>query len=230
MKCGLCRQKALGQLPVFRLAAAGGAANFASQLQGESAGSTGAQLLGPRPRYFSGSKRGFSTGGGSKSKVKGLCMDATRVFWVELPVVGKTFSEGTVIATLEGMRHPPGTEDRGHAMPLKGKGVDFAEQEEEMVLDPLYEKPGWSVQETPIGGLGKMLTVSREILAPADCVVTAVNGRLGTEKDLVNSASETEGWLVEVELTSKLPDLMDEDAYAFHAQAETSSERPLCFD
>ncbi|CAE8713408.1 unnamed protein product [Polarella glacialis] len=227
MKCGLCRQKALGQLPVFRLAAAGGAANFASQLQGESAGSTGAQLLGPRPRYFSGSKRGFSTGFTEthewvrcegKHCTVGISRQATaflgEVFWVELPVVGKTFSEGTVIATLEGMRHPPGTEDRGHAMPLKGKGVDFAEQEEEMVLDPLYEKPGWSVQETPIGGLGKMLTVSREILAPADCVVTAVNGRLGTEKDLVNSASETEGWLVEVELTSKLPDLMDEDAYA----------------
>ncbi|CAE8652642.1 unnamed protein product, partial [Polarella glacialis] len=56
------------------------------------------------------------------------------VFWVELPVVGKTFSEGTIIATLEGMRHPPGTEDRGHAMPLKGKGVDFAEQEMLLLL------------------------------------------------------------------------------------------------
>ncbi|CAE8618782.1 unnamed protein product [Polarella glacialis] len=207
-----CLTKALGQLPVLRPAAAGGAANFASQLQGESAGSTGAQLLGPRPRYFSGSKRGFSTGFTEthewvrcegKHCTVGISRQATaflgEVFWVELPVVGKTFSEGTIIATLEGMRHPPGTEDRGHAMPLKGKGVDFAEQEEEMVLDPLYEKPGWSVQETPIGGLGKMLTVSREILAPADCVVTAVNGRLGTEKDLVNSASETEGWLEEQE-------------------------------
>merc|ERR1719231_1808909 len=63
-----------------------------------------------------------------------------------------------------------------------------------------------------------------EVYAPPDLEVTEVNEKLGDEPAMVNSAPESDGWLVKVKYSGDASSLMDGAAYAKHLESEKKEE------
>jgi len=135
------------------------------------------------------------------------------VFWCELPAAGSRFKRQEVLATIEGMQHPPQTE---------GEESEEAEDGDEGTAEGPYSERGWLVQEVTVGRLGNMRSITREVFAPADCEVVESNGLLERDRGLVNSAAEGEGWLVRLRFPSGAPDLMDASAYLKRVESSES--------
>lgn len=140
-------------------------------------------------------------------------------WWLELPAVGETFKRNEVMAMIEGMKHPPKSQESEDAPAVD----DEVDEVEDAFLRP-YKHKGWDVQEVTLGKMGNMRTVQRQVFAPADCVVVEVNTLLGDRTELLNTSAEKEGWLLRVELTEEAPSLLDASGYADHCSAELASE------
>jgi glycine cleavage system H protein len=74
------------------------------------------------------------------------------------------------------------------------------------------------------GGFGVIESVkaASDLYSPVGGRVTAVNEKLATTPELVNSDPYGDGWLLKIELTGDLPaDLLDEEAYKKVVEAST---------
>mmetsp|Transcript_91741 Transcript_91741/g.268525 ORF Transcript_91741/g.268525 Transcript_91741/m.268525 type:complete len:230 (-) Transcript_91741:158-847(-) len=146
---------------------------------------------------------------GISDHAQGLLGEA---FWCELPPAGSSFKRQELLATLEGMRHP-------EESPEDAAELDVGERPAEGA----YSERGWLVQEVTVGRLGNMRSITREVYAPADCVVVESNGLLERDRSLINTSAEGKGWLVRLRFSEGAPDLMEASAY--HKLVESNSSR-----
>lgn len=71
-------------------------------------------------------------------------------------------------------------------------------------------------------GVVESVKAASDLYAPVSGRVSAVNDKLASTPELINSDPYGDGWILKLEMTGELPkDLMDEDAYK--KAAETSA-------
>mmetsp|Transcript_15976 Transcript_15976/g.34584 ORF Transcript_15976/g.34584 Transcript_15976/m.34584 type:complete len:219 (+) Transcript_15976:119-775(+) len=140
------------------------------------------------------------------------------VWSLDLPKVGAKFVQDEKVASIDGMQIPP---EKANASDDESDAWEYDVPEE--VLQR-YQGRGWDVRMIQIRMLGNMHHIQREVFAPADCVILEVNNM--RDRELVNTAAETEGWLLKVKFTEDLPELMSPSEYEKHCEMEMKLPLP----
>jgi glycine cleavage system H protein len=102
---------------------------------------------------------------------------------------------------------------------VEGKNVtvgitDFAQSELGDVVFLELPSPGRKVQARETFGVIESVKAASDLYSPVAGHITAVNQKLATNPELVNSDPYGEGWILKLELTGDLPpDLLDESEY-----------------
>lgn len=108
---------------------------------------------------------------------------------------------------------------------VEGKTVtvgisDFAQAQLGDVVFLDLPKPGRKLAKGEAFGVIESVKAASDLYAPVDGTVSAVNEKLTSNPDLVNSDPYGEGWILKVDLRGELPsDLMDEETYKKAAEA-----------
>lgn len=98
--------------------------------------------------------------------------------------------------------------------------TDFAQSQLGDVVFLELPKAGRKLERGEAFGVIESVKAASDLYSPVAGTVTAVNERLSTNPELVNSDPFGEGWLLKVEIKGGLPtDLLDEAAYKREAEA-----------
>jgi len=100
--------------------------------------------------------------------------------------------------------------------------TDFAQAQLGDVVFLDLPKPGRKVNRGEAFGVIESVKAASDLYAPVTGAVAAVNDRLSSNPELVNSDPYGEGWIMKVELSGEAPsDLMDEAEYKKAAEASS---------
>jgi glycine cleavage system H protein len=100
--------------------------------------------------------------------------------------------------------------------------TDFAQAQLGDVVFLELPKPGRKVSRGEAFGVIESVKAASDLNAPVTGTVSAVNDKLSSNPELVNSDPYGEGWIMKVELSGDAPaDLMDEAEYKKAAEAST---------
>jgi glycine cleavage system H protein len=108
---------------------------------------------------------------------------------------------------------------------VEGKNVtvgitDFAQSELGDVVFLELPSPGRKVKERESFGVVESVKAASDLYSPVAGQITAVNQKLATNPELVNSDPYGEGWILKLELSGGLPsDLLDEAEYKKSTEA-----------
>src|SRR2546423_12277957 len=108
---------------------------------------------------------------------------------------------------------------------VDGKSVtvgisDFAQAQLGDVVFLDLPKPGRKLGKGEPFGVIESVKAASDLYAPVSGTVSAINEKLSSNPDLVNSDPYGEGWILKVDLQGDLPsDLMDEQTYKQSAEA-----------
>ncbi len=92
--------------------------------------------------------------------------------------------------------------------------TDFAQAQLGDVVFLDLPSPGRKLAKGESFGVVESVKAASDLYAPIAGTIAAVNEKLGSNPELVNSDPYGEGWLLKVELAGDLPgDLMDEAQY-----------------
>ena len=98
--------------------------------------------------------------------------------------------------------------------------TDFAQAQLGDVVFLDLPKPGRKLTRGETLGVIESVKAASDLFAPVTGTIAAVNDKLSTHPELVNSDPYGEGWLLKVELSGELPsDLLDETDYKKVAEA-----------
>jgi glycine cleavage system H protein len=100
--------------------------------------------------------------------------------------------------------------------------TDFAQAQLGDVVFLDLPKPGRKVSRGEAFGVIESVKAASDLFAPVTGAVAAVNDKLSSNPELVNSDPYGEGWIMKVELSGEAPsDLMDEAEYKKAAEASS---------
>jgi len=100
--------------------------------------------------------------------------------------------------------------------------TDFAQAQLGDVVFLDLPKPGRKVSRGEAFGVIESVKAASDLYAPVTGVVAAVNDKLSSNPELVNSDPYGEGWIMKVELSGDAPaDYMDEAEYKKAAEASS---------
>ena len=100
--------------------------------------------------------------------------------------------------------------------------TDFAQSQLGDVVFLELPSPGRNLASRESFGVVESVKAASDLFSPVAGRVTAVNDKLASKPELVNSDPYGEGWILKLELAGDLPDdLMDEAAYKKAAQEST---------
>lgn len=100
--------------------------------------------------------------------------------------------------------------------------TDFAQAQLGDVVFLELPKPGRKVSRGEAFGVVESVKAASDLFAPVTGTVAAVNDKLSSNPELVNSDPYGEGWIMKVELSGDAPsDLMDEAEYKQAADASS---------
>jgi glycine cleavage system H protein len=100
--------------------------------------------------------------------------------------------------------------------------TDFAQAQLGDVVFLDLPKPGRKVNRGEAFGVIESVKAASDLFAPVTGAVAAVNDKLSSNPELVNSDPYGEGWIMKVELSGEAPsDLMDEAEYKKAAEASS---------
>ena len=111
---------------------------------------------------------------------------------------------------------------------VDGKSVtvgitDFAQAQLGDVVFLELPSPGRKLDVGDSFGVVESVKAASDLYAPVAGRVTAVNDKLTSHPELVNSDPYGDGWIVKLELSGELPsDLLDEAAYKKVAEGSTT--------
>jgi glycine cleavage system H protein len=92
--------------------------------------------------------------------------------------------------------------------------TDFAQAQLGDVVFLDLPSPGRKLAKGESFGVIESVKAASDLYAPVAGTISAVNDKLGSNPELVNSDPLGEGWILKVELSGDLPgDLMDEAQY-----------------
>ncbi len=82
--------------------------------------------------------------------------------------------------------------------------------------------PGRKLEAGESFGVVESVKAASDLYAPVSGRVTAVNDKLASKPELINSDPYGDGWILKLELSGELPtDLMDEAAYKKFTESQT---------
>jgi glycine cleavage system H protein len=102
---------------------------------------------------------------------------------------------------------------------VEGKTVtigitDFAQSQLGDVVFLELPNPGRKLEPGESFGVVESVKAASDLYSPVSCRVTAVNDKLASKPELINSDPYGDGWILKLELTGEVPkDLMDEAGY-----------------
>jgi glycine cleavage system H protein len=100
--------------------------------------------------------------------------------------------------------------------------TDFAQAQLGDVVFIDLPKPGRKLTRGETFGVIESVKAASDLYAPVAGTVSAVNDKLGSNPELVNSDPLGEGWIMKVEISGEPPaDLMDEAEYKKSAEASS---------
>lgn len=108
---------------------------------------------------------------------------------------------------------------------VEGKTVtvgitDFAQSQLGDVVFLELPNPGRKLEAGEGFGVIESVKAASDLYAPVAGRVTAVNDKLASKPELINSDPYGDGWILKLELAGEVPsDLMDDATYAKHAEA-----------
>ncbi len=92
--------------------------------------------------------------------------------------------------------------------------TDFAQAQLGDVVFLELPNPGRKLEAGESFGVVESVKAASDLYSPVSGRVTAVNDKLASKPELINSEPYGEGWILKLELSGELPgDLMDEAAY-----------------
>ena len=98
--------------------------------------------------------------------------------------------------------------------------TDFAQSQLGDVVFLELPSPGRKLAVRESFGVVESVKAASDLYSPVAGRVTAVNNKLATKPELINSDPYGDGWIMKVELTGDLPpDFMDESEYKKSAEA-----------
>ena len=98
--------------------------------------------------------------------------------------------------------------------------TDFAQAQLGDVVFLELPKAGRKLDRGEAFGVIESVKAASDLYSPVAGTVTAVNDKLATNPELINSDPFGEGWLLKIEIKGALPsDLLDEAAYKREAEA-----------
>jgi glycine cleavage system H protein len=98
--------------------------------------------------------------------------------------------------------------------------TDFAQAQLGDVVFLDLPSPGRKIARGESFGVIESVKAASDLYAPVGGTIAAVNDKLTTNPELVNSDPYGEGWILKVEMSGEPPaDLMDEAAYKKAAEA-----------
>ena len=98
--------------------------------------------------------------------------------------------------------------------------TDFAQSQLGDVVFLELPSPGRKLAVRESFGVVESVKAASDLYSPVAGRVTAVNEKLSTTPELINSDPSGDGWIMKVELTGDLPpDFMDESEYKKSAEA-----------
>jgi glycine cleavage system H protein len=101
--------------------------------------------------------------------------------------------------------------------------TDFAQAQLGDVVFLDLPSPGRKIARGESFGVVESVKAASDLYAPVGGTIAAVNDKLTTNPELVNSDPYGEGWILKVDVSGDLPaDLMDEAAYKKAAEASAS--------
>jgi glycine cleavage system H protein len=101
--------------------------------------------------------------------------------------------------------------------------TDFAQAQLGDVVFLDLPSPGRKIARGESFGVIESVKAASDLYAPVGGTIAAVNDKLTTNPELVNSDPYGEGWILKVDVSGDLPaDLMDEAAYKKAAEASAS--------
>jgi glycine cleavage system H protein len=97
---------------------------------------------------------------------------------------------------------------------------DFAQAQLGDVVFLDLPKPGRKLSHGEAFGVIESVKAASDLYSPVSGTVSAVNEKLSTNPELVNSDPYGDGWILKVDLAEAAPsDLMDEETYKKSAEA-----------
>jgi glycine cleavage system H protein len=100
--------------------------------------------------------------------------------------------------------------------------TDFAQAQLGDVVFLDLPSPGRKIARGESFGVIESVKAASDLYAPVGGTIAAVNDKLTTNPELVNSDPYGEGWILKVEISGEPPpDLMDEDQYKKAAEASS---------
>jgi glycine cleavage system H protein len=101
--------------------------------------------------------------------------------------------------------------------------TDFAQAQLGDVVFLELPKPGRKLTRGDAFGVVESVKAASDLYSPVNGTVSAVNDKLSSNPELVNSDPFGEGWIMKVEISGPVPgDLMDEAEYKKSAGASAS--------
>jgi glycine cleavage system H protein len=98
--------------------------------------------------------------------------------------------------------------------------TDFAQAQLGDVVFLDLPKPGRKLTSGEAFGVVESVKAASDLYSPVSGTVSAVNDKLSSNPELVNSDPLGEGWIMKVEISGAVPDdLMDEAEYKKSAEA-----------
>ena len=98
--------------------------------------------------------------------------------------------------------------------------TDFAQAQLGDVVFLDLPSPGRKIARGESFGVIESVKAASDLYAPVGGTIAAVNDKLTTNPELVNTDPYGEGWILKVEMSGEPPaDLMDEDQYKKAAEA-----------
>jgi len=97
--------------------------------------------------------------------------------------------------------------------------TDFAQSQLGDVVFLELPKPGRKLEAGEAFGVVESVKAASDLYSPVAGRVTAVNDLLAAKPELINSDPYGDGWILKVELSGQLPELLDEAAYKQFAEA-----------
>jgi glycine cleavage system H protein len=92
--------------------------------------------------------------------------------------------------------------------------TDFAQAQLGDVVFLELPNPGRKLEAGESFGVVESVKAASDLYSPVSGRVTAVNDKLASKPELINSEPYGEGWILKLELSGELPgDLMDEATY-----------------
>ena len=99
--------------------------------------------------------------------------------------------------------------------------TDFAQSQLGDVVFLDLPKPGRKLDAGEAFGVVESVKAASDLYSPVGGRVSAVNDLLAAKPELINSDPYGAGWIMKVELTGQLPELLDEAAYKAFVDASS---------